>query len=206
MFFTESRLCYHKTQTGRVLHKQLTFWNLLLHAQKISRGTIGFLVTSSTKDIFPTSFSVWKKSWLFHFRMMEATLFLGSFSVAIISYCPPQIWALINWSCADPSQGVDTSQRTHQETWKNNPELEFKFHSKSLNTYVSASMCCTCSSIYAFCHKTCTLYLHSNPDNSFLILNPSSTTTTTTKEEPGIRQSVSQFVRIIQNSSSSCII
>lgn len=48
MFFTESRLCYHKTQTGRVLHKQLTFWNFLLHAQKISRGTIGFLVTSST--------------------------------------------------------------------------------------------------------------------------------------------------------------
>lgn len=47
----------------------------------------------------------------------------------------------------DDQKKQKKNPKTNQKKKKTDPELEFKFHSKSIQTYVCASTCCTCSSI-----------------------------------------------------------
>ena len=82
---------YHKGLIGGVLQRWLSFWKVLPSPQKKSEAlsvTIGFLVTSMTKALPPWLLSlpalgrVLVVPNFFHLRMMEATVFLGTFNAA----------------------------------------------------------------------------------------------------------------------------
>jgi hypothetical protein len=89
---------YHKGLIGGVLQRWLSFWKVLPSPQRNSvRGPIGFMVTSLSKALLPRLLSLAKRLALgrdlvvpnfFHLRMMEATVFLGTFNAADNTWYP----------------------------------------------------------------------------------------------------------------------
>ena len=58
------------------------------------RGTSGFLVTSLTKALLPRLLSLARRRNFFHLRLMEATVFLGTFSATKMFWYPSPDWRL----------------------------------------------------------------------------------------------------------------
>ena len=86
---------YHTGLIGGLLQRWLSFWKVLLSPQRnagaLTRVTIGLFVTSLTKALLPRSLSLDGRLALgrvlvvpnvFHLRMMEVTVLIGTFKAA----------------------------------------------------------------------------------------------------------------------------
>uniref|UniRef100_A0A4W5Q4V4 Tyrosine-protein kinase n=1 Tax=Hucho hucho TaxID=62062 RepID=A0A4W5Q4V4_9TELE len=110
---------YHKGLIGGVLQRWLTFWKVLPSPQRNYGAlsvTIGFLVNSLTKALLPRLLSLAGRPALgrvfvfpnfFHLRMLEATVYLGTFNAA------EMFWYLSPDLCIDTSLSLSITPVCH---------------------------------------------------------------------------------------------